>query len=288
MTATESCIACEHPSSAFGIDRVRFSKRVMPANLALRGGDWCEAFLVHDTIALSIGDVCGHGEEQYGTMAIVRQAIRDAALRGLDPSQVLTEANAFLYAAAPGVHASAFFGLLHIPSRVVTFANAGHPVPIVVSPLGAGLLSRAASNVPLGIDAVCLPAVQIETLLPQSLMVLYTDGVTEHERDPLLGELQLLNAARFAYTYSNAPAAYVIEELMFLTGPNLDDASILTAWIPQSATDRIAVPRRPSRSGRLRRTAVDSSSWHAPLVRPRADDELRITLPGRQRWNGNR
>ena len=59
---------------------VRLNTRIMPAALAAQGGDWCEAFVVsRDVIALSIGDVCGHGAEKSTAMVALRQAIRNAA-----------------------------------------------------------------------------------------------------------------------------------------------------------------------------------------------------------------
>jgi serine phosphatase RsbU (regulator of sigma subunit) len=59
---------------------VRLSTRIMPAALGAEGGDWCEGFVVsRDVIALSIGDVCGHGAEKSTAMVALRQAIRNAA-----------------------------------------------------------------------------------------------------------------------------------------------------------------------------------------------------------------
>lgn len=84
----------------------------MPAGLAHEGGDWCEAFVISDdVIALSIGDVCGHGLEKYSAMVALRQAIRDAARLGLDPAQALAEANRFLRHYDPQENATGLLGL---------------------------------------------------------------------------------------------------------------------------------------------------------------------------------
>jgi hypothetical protein len=41
---------------------VAITTRIVPAENARNGGDWCEAWpLSATTVALSIGDVCGHG-----------------------------------------------------------------------------------------------------------------------------------------------------------------------------------------------------------------------------------
>ncbi len=68
-----------------------------------------------------------------------------------------------------------------------------------------------------------------------SLLVLYTDGVTEHDRMPLLGEAELRLAATFAY-HSSLPSAGVIFEQMDLEHAPRDDIALMTA----STT-----PRRP-------------------------------------------
>src|ERR1700733_8503206 len=87
----------EPATTSAAFQGVRVSTRIMPAARAAQGGDWCEAFTIsRDVVALSIGDVCGHGAEKYAAMRALRKAIRDAAWLGLDPAQILTVANGFL------------------------------------------------------------------------------------------------------------------------------------------------------------------------------------------------
>ena len=88
---------CQPSKTDFRFNGVQIGTRVVPAAGAARGGDWCEAFAIDgDIIALSIGDVCGHGAEKYDAMVAMRQAIREASLRGLSPAETLAEANRFL------------------------------------------------------------------------------------------------------------------------------------------------------------------------------------------------
>ncbi len=44
---------------------------------------------------------------------------------------------------------------------------------------------------------------------PATLLVLYTDGVREHQRKPLQGAAELMEAALFATKFSALPAAAV-------------------------------------------------------------------------------
>jgi serine phosphatase RsbU (regulator of sigma subunit) len=223
----------EPASMSWSIHGVRLSTRIMGAERAPRGGDWCEAFAVSDHVmALSIGDVCGHGEAKVGAMVATRQAIRDAALRGLDPGQTLIAGHRFLRAYDSDEYATALFGLLNLRDRTLMFANAGHPPPLMASPSEAMYLEYAESDLPLGIEDAYLPALRTVEVSAATLLVFYTDGVTERLRKPLQGAVELRAAAIFATKFSLLATASVIEKQMFLTGSNRDDAAILTAWMP--------------------------------------------------------
>jgi serine phosphatase RsbU (regulator of sigma subunit) len=212
---------------------VRLSTRSTPAQYAAQGGDWCETFVLsRDVVALSIGDVCGHGAQAFPAMSVIRRAVREAALRGLDPARTLAAANRFVCDLDPDLHATAFFALLDTRHRIVTFANSGHPPPLMLAPSGSRFLMYADADLPLGIETALTPKLRVASMPDQSLLVLYTDGVTEHERRPIRGEAQLRDAAGLAYEYSVSRAASAIDALMFLSPANRDDASILTAWMP--------------------------------------------------------
>lgn len=221
---------------------VRLSSRVTAASHATQGGDWCEAFVLSDTVvALSIGDVVGHGPGAVATRLLASRAVRDAASYGLNPAESLAAANRLLCNLDPEIYATAFFALLDTRRGIVSFANAGHPPPLIVGPAGSWFLSYGKPDLPLGLKGESLATVRVARMPARTLLVLYTDGVTDHERRPLLGEAQLHEAALLAYESSARHAAPAIEELMALTAANADDAAILTAWMPRT---RIA-PARP-------------------------------------------
>ncbi|MGA2392691.1 MAG: PP2C family protein-serine/threonine phosphatase [Candidatus Lustribacter sp.] len=193
-------------SSAF--HGVRLSTRIMPAALGASGGDWCEAFVVsRDVVAFSIGDVCGHGAEKSTAMIALRRAIGSAAWLGLDPAQTLTVANAFLRRYDPEENATATFALLNTRRRSLAFANAGHPPPLLVGLLGAAFLEFPEPDLPLGIMSDLVPALHVVNVPASTLLVFYTDGVSERGRNPIHGEAQLRDAAMFAYRASHLLSA---------------------------------------------------------------------------------
>lgn len=213
---------------------VQLSARIVAAANDMRGGDWCEAFVVGDgVIALSIGDVCGHGKRKYGTMVAIRKAVRDAARRGLDPAQTLAEAHRFLRAYDPDDYATALLAHLHVESRTLVFANAGHPPLLICEAERTAFVQYPQNDLPLGIEEAFTPALRILDIPEGSQLVLYTDGVTEHLRKPLQGEAELLAAAAFAYRETSVPAADAIASHMKLGGFNHDDVAILTASTPR-------------------------------------------------------
>jgi serine phosphatase RsbU (regulator of sigma subunit) len=223
----------EPASMSWTIHSVRLSTRIIAAGREPRGGDWCEAFAVSDEImALSIGDVCGHGAEKFAAMIATRQAIREAVLLGRDPAQALAAGHRFLRGFDPDEYATALLGFLNLRERTLVFANAGHPPPLMASPREACYLEYAETDLPLGIEDSFAPALRAVNVPPSTLLVFYTDGVTEHDRKPLQGADELRSAALFATKFSALPTASVIERQMFLTGSNRDDAALLTAWTP--------------------------------------------------------
>ncbi len=243
----------EARATDFVLNGVRLSTITTPALHAPHGGDWCETFVLsRDVIALSIGDVCGHGAEAFPAMVAVRQSIRDAATQGLDPAQTLSAANRAIAAFDAELHATAFFALLDTRNAILTFANAGHPPPLLITPLGARFLTFPVADLPLGVERELIPELRIARAPARTLLVLYTDGITEHERKPIRGEAQLRHAASFAYRYQGPPTAAGIEELMFLATPKRDDASILTVWTPGASLDRYTERTGRQRDRRLR------------------------------------
>jgi serine phosphatase RsbU (regulator of sigma subunit) len=203
----------------------------MPVSGATRGGDWCEAFAVSDdVIAFSVGDVSGHGDHKHAAMVAIRRVIREAVLRGLDPVTTIEAANEFVQRYDPNEIATAIVALLSRRRRLLSFANAGHPAPLMAGSSGASYLAYPIADLPLGVESAYVPELHGVAVPAASLLVFYTDGITEHERMPLQGEAQLADAVAFAYELPTLQAAAVIEQRMHLRRPLRDDAAIMAAW----------------------------------------------------------
>ncbi len=152
--------AADRPSSVETLAGVRMSARRLPANGETYGSDWCEAFLTTPhTIAISIGDVCGHGAAKRPTMVLLRAAIRRAAHAGYDAVETLASANRELCSETTDL-ATALFGLLDVRSGALSFANAGHPPPIVAHARGASFIEYDDADLVLGYEADVIPTIR--------------------------------------------------------------------------------------------------------------------------------
>ena len=219
-----------------------------PAGDERDGGDWCAAVpLSSYEIALTIGDVSGHGEAVAGTKASLRASILGAILRTRAPSDVLSIANGVAFADADrrvgvGTISTAVIAFFDERRRSLTLANAGHPPPLVVTADRHSFLTQSQADLPLGIFAQHEATNSVVKVHREAIVVFYTDGVTERERDVLRGEHELIEAARFAYARPDCDAARTIADHVFRNGRGLDDAAVMVLRTPPP-------PIRASRNG---------------------------------------
>ena len=199
-----------------------------PAGGAFAGGDWCEAIAVSlQTVVLTIGDVSGHGEDVAAPMASLRAAVLRSVHDMQAPSDILSFLNDIAYTWRDGVLVTAIVAVVDYRLRTLTFANAGHPPPLLVSDAGFAFLQQPPADLPLGVFPHYRAANYVIALPSDALLTLYTDGVTEHARDPIQGEVELVRAARFVYERPELDATQGIASLVFATARGDDDAAML-------------------------------------------------------------
>jgi|GEM_PF-3009112 len=192
------------------------------------GGDWYDAFALDERhVAISMGDVTGHGVEAAVTMGVVRQAIRAAALDRRGPRDVLARANATLMLEHRTPMITALFALYDVQTRELTYAIAGHPRPIVVNEDGT-IAELFGSGTPLG--EIFEPAYVEERSVTLSdgaaSVVFYTDGLIEYGRN-IVQAMQRLEAVLRERTFLSAedPAQAIIDRV--LGGRPVDDVAVL-------------------------------------------------------------
>src|SRR6185312_6955346 len=169
----------------FDLPGLRAVVRYLPASANSRvGGDWyITAEMPAGNVLLAIGDVAGHGLD----------ALAGLAITGAPPERLVSWLNDLVHHVAPEHTASVMAGYFDPPTREFTWAQAGHPPPLLVRgpaarPLGqpAGILLGAGHG---GYDAMTL------TLEPSDVLLLYSDGLVERRDRPLDQGLSLLAEA---------------------------------------------------------------------------------------------
>ena len=148
------------------------------------GGDLYDFIEVGDSLFFLVGDVSGKGVPAALFMAIARASFRFIGALGLSVSEVMGRVNNCL---ADGnkneMFVTMFAGCIDLKTGEMDYCNAGHNPIVVVSPEGKASFLQAQSNLAAGLFAD-FPYQQEHIRLERgSRLVLYTDGVTEAERE---------------------------------------------------------------------------------------------------------
>ncbi|GAC1388656.1 MAG: hypothetical protein NVSMB31_03030 [Vulcanimicrobiaceae bacterium] len=191
------------------------------------GGDWYDVFSIDDRhLLLSIGDVAGHGVHAATLMGKVRQSCRTVALNTQDPLEILSRLDVMMRKEDSETMVTAVVGIVDLQSRTLHYAIAGHPAPLLRSPNG-DVAELGGGGLPLGLRTGNEPKARSIQLEPGSMLVFFTDGLTESGHDLLEGESRLREAVRSAgIGAAKRPAVTLFERL--LSEGSSDDVAILT------------------------------------------------------------
>lgn len=252
-------------------DRVELSYAYRPAERESRiGGDWYDAFTTPDgLIALSIGDVAGHGLEASVAMNEARQALRLSALEGLSPEQTLRRTNSALMLDENHPMITAVFGVIDPERSIFRYSSAGHPPPALAPFFGAAHYLKG-GGIPIGVDrAARFPLHEVE--LPAfSTLLLYTDGLIEFDRNLEREAIRLLEALdQRVHDAGYDGAGALVRRL--LTNRQMDDIAVLAATmlpaepqpieirLPAAPTSATIARRFVSRYARVARLSPERS-----------------------------
>jgi CHASE3 domain sensor protein len=212
------------PSSPY----VSFNATYVPAEeVTAMGGDWYDVFTLDDRrYVFSIGDVTGHGLEAAIVMGRVRQTIFTLASIENDPAAILERANDVLRTQGDHI-VTALCGAIDARSGAVTLATAGHPPALIVPPTGK-IRELSSSAPPLGATERLQVSCRNEQLFPGEMLVCYTDGIIENERNVIEGEARLRRVLSSLRTSERREPAPAIRDRILGKHRGRDDVAILT------------------------------------------------------------
>ncbi|NUT04198.1 MAG: SpoIIE family protein phosphatase [Hamadaea sp.] len=160
--------------------------RYIPGAAVGVGGDWYDVFtLPSGHVGLVIGDVAGNGLQSAVVMGRIRSALRAYALESTDPADVLTRLDRKIQLFEPGAMATAAYAVVEPDRRSVTFSVAGHLMPVVLDPGARGHLLDAPVDLPLGALPDTFRRITTLPLVPETGLLLYTDGLVERRRQSI-------------------------------------------------------------------------------------------------------
>ncbi|WP_418955381.1 PP2C family protein-serine/threonine phosphatase [Streptomyces tritici] len=161
----------------------------------LIGGDWYDALALPDGEALlTVGDLTGHGVAATSSMAMLLGALRGMAIAGIGAAALLGHLNRLLETSGQPALGSAMCCRYNPVDQVLTWAQAGHPAPLLFRG-GTGRALRRPEGVLLGATPRGVYEEASVRLLPGDLLLLHTDGLTRGSPDDDSGTRRLLGLA---------------------------------------------------------------------------------------------
>jgi sigma-B regulation protein RsbU (phosphoserine phosphatase) len=212
-------------------------------------GDFYDFFVVPKLgcVGLVIGDVCDKGVGSALFMTLFRSLIRstsmyrdfdgtdhnaDDAIKILKHSIKLTNEYIATTHGDSSMFASVFYGLLSPETGQLCYINAGHESPLIVG--ADGIRAKLEPTGPvIGLFADAVHGVNIIDLLPNELLVAYTDGATDAKN--LAGEQfsedNLLALIAGGAPTANAMVHKIVSEVESFIGEadQYDDITVIAA-----------------------------------------------------------
>lgn len=199
------------------------ARRLPVASHPATGGHWFDALeLLGGDSLLTLGELTGRGVAAASSMAMLLGALRGMAVAGIEPGALLGHLNQLLDTSEQPALGSALCSRYHPETRTFSWAQAGHPAPLLFRD-GTGHALTPPDGVLLGATSgAAYEQADIE-LRPGDLLVLHTDGLM---REGLMGL-----APRTAGTRTAQECAQLISE-EFGAAERADGACLMVARIP--------------------------------------------------------
>src|SRR5580700_2734384 len=252
------------------------------------GGDWYDIIpLAVGRVGIVIGDVEGRGARAAAIMGQLRAALRAFAQDEKSPADIMRKLDEWCRALAPADDAgvplagdpptvSCIYMVYDAWSRELTFANAGHDAPLVISGGQSRQLEFEHKGVLLGVRGKGirgLPTYKEQTIIvpPGAILVFFTDGLTDrrtradgsgHYSEGEAVEM-LSHAVRAAAASGDADAVATAAEFA-VPGDIDDDMAILVvkSSFAELASIERTFPAEPIMVSEARRLAAQTfRSW---------------------------
>ncbi len=192
------------PQTLPDLEGYDFGALMVPARAV--GGDFYDIVpLSSNKVGIIIGDVADKGVPSAIFMAQTHALLYAMAKRDTTPTQVLEHVNELLLAIGESsLFVTVLYGVLDRKTNQLTYARAGHELPIIVTADGQAEIAPYEQGQLMGILDDLILDEQIVTVPPGGLIMLYTDGVIDarHANGESFGMQRLLDVVKQANTGS--------------------------------------------------------------------------------------
>ena len=181
------------------------------------GGDLYDFILEGDELFFIIGDVAGKGVPASLYMAVTRTLFRNLAGNYQSAANIVREMNhAIASTNDTYIFVTVFVGVLDMKTHYLTYCNAAHNAPVMISAEGECSLLEVETNLPIGVEDRYHYEEQQVDFPPGSALLLYTDGLTEAMYFSNDGSRKLFGEDRVLHDVEKNSKASAIEVIDFL------------------------------------------------------------------------
>jgi len=197
------------------------------------GGDYFDFIpIAGNRLALCVGDVSGKGLPAALLMANLQATMRGLSLTLASVGECLERANRLLHQSTDTEKfATLFYGVLDTEKHSLSYSNAGHNDPFVLS-LQSAPRPLKTGGIMLGLLAQRTFADETIALAPGELLVIYSDGISEATNvlDEQFGEERMLAVIQ---EHWRASASALVEHVLAAvhkhagSAPQADDMTLM-------------------------------------------------------------
>ena len=181
------------------------------------GGDLYDFIIEGDQLFFIIGDVAGKGVPASLYMAVTRTLFRNLAGNYQSAANIVREMNHAIASTNDSfIFVTVFVGVLDLKTHYLTYCNAAHNAPVMITTEGACSLLEVETNLPIGVEDRYNYGEQQVDFPPGSALLLYTDGLTEAMYFSSDGNRKLFGEDRVLHDVEKNSKASAIEVIDFL------------------------------------------------------------------------
>jgi sigma-B regulation protein RsbU (phosphoserine phosphatase) len=197
------------------------------------GGDYYDFITIDDShLAICLGDVSGKGLPASLLMANLQATLRGQSFGECSPKECLNRSNALLYSSTSAdKFVTLFYGLLDIKNHKLTYSNAGHDNPFLLTSNNSAKRLKTGGIV-LGIMDKFPFEEEVVELQTGDLIAIYSDGIAEamNGKDDMFGEERIFELLQYNRAESSEKIIdLIIESVKNFAGttPQFDDITLV-------------------------------------------------------------